>query len=182
MITAKLKSYNDIQTEYPNRRIPYATLLTASEWEDKRNIIISRDNNTCQICKERCIDAFRPALLANGKVIFVPSRVEESDSGHLDLIVQKYPHFAQVHHTYYIANKPPWDYIEDSLQLLCHICHSKLHKENLIPVYDDERLIDKKLLTPCNRCNGAGHFPQYTHIDNGDCFKCKGACFEEWIE
>ena len=180
-----MKSYNEIQSEYQNRRIPYSTLLTTIEWANKRKLIISRDNNTCQHCNERCIDGY--IMVGYLKPFEKPARVEEVEHDflvgyELKLVEQDSPHFAQVHHTYYIKNILPWEYPDESLKLLCHICHSKLHKEQIIPVYNDERLIDKKFLTPCSRCDGAGHFPQFEHVVNGICFKCKGACFEEWID
>lgn len=27
---------------------------------------------------------------------------------------------------------------------------------------------------PCSRCGGSGYFPQYSHIEGGICFKCRG--------
>ena len=27
----------------------------------------------------------------------------------------------------------------------------------------------------CPRCGGTGYLPQYRHIENGICFKCRGA-------
>jgi hypothetical protein len=36
-------------------------------------------------------------------------------------------------------------------------------------------------LTPCLKCFGAGAFPEYNHIQNGICFRCNGAKYEEFI-
>ena len=36
--------------------------------------------------------------------------------------------------------------------------------------------------TPCVRCNGMGYFPEYKKIENGICFRCRGARYEELIE
>ena len=29
----------------------------------------------------------------------------------------------------------------------------------------------------CNRCGGTGRLPQYKHVENGICFKCRGNRF-----
>lgn len=80
-----------------------------------------------------------------------------------------------VHHTYYIKGKAPWEYEDDALITLCEDCHKKAHLTH-IPVY---REIDRKRLLYCNaikcsRCNGSGYLPQYEHVENGICFKCWG--------
>ena len=59
-----------------------------------------------------------------------------------------------------------------------------LNKKYVLP--DDEKNEEKKdennednkdvsrLLQWCDRCNGTGFLPQYQHIQNGICFKCRG--------
>jgi len=40
------------------------------------------------------------------------------------------------------------------------------------------------LAKDCPRCNGAGYFPRFRHIENGKCFRCKGsgfASFAKWL-
>jgi len=34
----------------------------------------------------------------------------------------------EVHHTYYLSGKMPWEVPDDCLITLCHICHEKEHK------------------------------------------------------
>jgi hypothetical protein len=85
-----------------------------------------------------------------------------------------------VHHTYYQLGKNPWEYPNNSLTTLCWICHEELHSDKLIPVLDFEGNEIKKY-TPCFRCHGAGEFPEYRHVENGICFRCNGAKYEELI-
>ena len=78
-----------------------------------------------------------------------------------------------VHHTYYQIDKLPWEYPDESLQTLCRSCHERVHEEEIIPVIKAGGL---KLgnYKPCTRCYGAGWFPEYSHVENGICFKCSG--------
>ena len=32
----------------------------------------------------------------------------------------------------------------------------------------------------CPRCDGAGYFPKFRHIENGKCFRCKGSGFASY--
>jgi hypothetical protein len=83
-----------------------------------------------------------------------------------------------VHHKYYQYGKLPWEYPDEALTTLCWNCHEELHKNEKIPNLDNNgHLISE--LTPCSRCFGAGCFPEYNHIQNGICFKCNGAKYEE---
>ncbi|HEA20632.1 hypothetical protein LCGC14_2592040 [marine sediment metagenome] len=83
-----------------------------------------------------------------------------------------------IHHEYYIKNKLPWNYENDALITLCMDCHEELHKNKKVPVYSNElELIGE--LTNCYRCHGAGWFPEYLKVENGICFRCRGAKYEE---
>lgn len=79
-----------------------------------------------------------------------------------------------VHHKYYVRGKKPWEYVDDVLVTLCESCHQKRH-EKQIPIYKslNDKLIDG-YYSKCDRCNGSGFLPQYSHIQNGICFKCGG--------
>jgi 5-methylcytosine-specific restriction endonuclease McrA len=78
-----------------------------------------------------------------------------------------------VHHTYYQIDKLPWQYPDESLQTLCRSCHEKVHDEEVIPVRDANG-VKIGSYKPCTRCNGAGGFPEYKHVENGICFQCRG--------
>jgi 5-methylcytosine-specific restriction endonuclease McrA len=78
-----------------------------------------------------------------------------------------------VHHTYYQTNLLPWEYPNNTLQTLCWSCHSEVHENTDIPVYDrTKNLIG--YFDGCHRCSGAGYIPIYKHVQNGICFGCGG--------
>jgi hypothetical protein len=85
-----------------------------------------------------------------------------------------------VHHNYYQAGKNPWEYPNNALTTFCWVCHERFHKESKVPFLDKN---GNKIgeLTPCHRCCGAGIFPEYYHVENGICFRCRGARYEELI-
>ncbi len=92
------------------------------------------------------------------------------------------PLFLNVHHKHYIIQHKAWEYDDADLVTLCNECHAKVHKAIGAPVYSDENGYIKEVhLTPCLRCGGTGYFPEYKHIENGLCFRCRGARFEELI-
>ncbi len=37
-------------------------------------------------------------------------------------------------------------------------------------------------LKPCYRCHGTGYFPEYNHVEDGICFRCRGAKYEQLID
>ena len=89
----------------------------------------------------------------------------------------------EVHHYYYVRNWLPWQYPDDALVTFCAKCHENYHKQNVVKVY--KRLDANKFVevnaTPCKRCNGAGRFSIYKHIESGICFKCHGNRYEEFL-
>lgn len=86
-----------------------------------------------------------------------------------------------VHHKYYILNQLPWEYEDEALVTLCNWCHWKLHEQAIVPCYKRE---DGKLhafnLTACSRCCGTGVLPEFAHVQDGVCFRCRGSRFEEF--
>jgi len=88
-----------------------------------------------------------------------------------------------VHHVYYIYENLPWEYEDDQLTTMCDSCHSEYHKHVKVKMYTRANGELKELnYTPCLRCNGAGHFHSFRHIQGGICFRCKGERFEELIK
>jgi len=82
-----------------------------------------------------------------------------------------------VHHKYYLKNKLPWDIQDKALETLCHSCHTKKHLNKTIPIYEitgwnRNRIVYKQIY--CDRCGNTGYLPQFAHVQNGICFKCKG--------
>ncbi|MFN8286821.1 MAG: hypothetical protein U0V74_08720 [Chitinophagales bacterium] len=89
-----------------------------------------------------------------------------------------------VHHTYYLKDKLPWDIDLGALVTLCSKCHWKRHAKESIKVYlqQNGKLIESYGGSHvCSRCNGAGYFPEYKHVQNGICFQCKGPCINSTI-
>ena len=78
-----------------------------------------------------------------------------------------------------ILTKYPWQYPDSALVTLCVDCHKTTHENELIPVFIDELDKNGRYLTPCNRCSGQESFEQFWYIDNGICFRCGGARYEE---
>jgi|GEM_PF-6536548 len=85
-----------------------------------------------------------------------------------------------IHHKYYQDELMPWEYPHDSVQTLCNSCHESLHKSYKVP-YKDKLGVVKEELTPCKRCTGCGIFPEYYYINDGICFRCSGAKYEQFI-
>jgi hypothetical protein len=82
-----------------------------------------------------------------------------------------------IHHKYYQINKNAWEYPNDALQTLCWDCHETLHKNTKIMVMDENGIFIGER-TVCDRCYGAGRFPEFSHVQGGICFKCNGARFK----
>lgn len=89
----------------------------------------------------------------------------------------EYVYKLSVHHKYYQEGLMAWEYPDEALLTLCWDCHTELHETTQIDHYDQfGNLIGQ--LTPCARCFGAGYFPEYTHVENGVCFRCDGRRFD----
>lgn len=86
-----------------------------------------------------------------------------------------------VHHKYYQTGKEPWDYPDDALITYCSKCHEAEHAQVEIDWKDETGNLIQKL-NPCSRCHSVGYFPEYQHINNGICFRCNGARYEEFIK
>ncbi|KYG77160.1 hypothetical protein [Roseivirga echinicomitans] len=87
----------------------------------------------------------------------------------------------QVHHECYRQSRMAWEYENEDLLTLCWQCHEDEHKEKKIPVYSTRGDVLGEY-TRCNRCFGAGRFPEYNHVQKGICFRCIGKRFEELID
>ncbi len=92
------------------------------------------------------------------------------------------PIYLQVHHLYYVLSRLPWEYPNAALKTLCIWCHWDLHKKNSILAFRSEEESTHENLTSCYRCNGAGVFPEYSHIQQAVCFRCHGKLYEELIK
>lgn len=86
-----------------------------------------------------------------------------------------------VHHTQYFVGLDPWEYDNNDLVTLCEHCHSMVHLEGIHIYRIDEGTPKLLFVEPCLRCGGTGYFAEYRHIQNGICFRCHGARYEEFI-
>ena len=87
-----------------------------------------------------------------------------------------------VHHKFYIEGHDPWEYNDSDLVTLCERCHSDTHDTHVVPFYwEKSGKLYQFVKKPCNRCNGAGYFPEYQHVQRGVCFRCLGQRFEESV-
>ena len=85
----------------------------------------------------------------------------------------EYPTSLNVHHKLYRQDRNAWDYNSKELTTLCEECHEFLHSTTEVR---------KIPLTPCSRCGGHGFIPRFKHIENGICFRCGGAKYDEYID
>ncbi len=100
----------------------------------------------------------------------IPTTVNTNGARHL-----------HVHHLYYVLSRLPWEYSDQALITLCNLCHWDLHQKTKIKVFKNESNLVDLGLTACKRCNGAGVFQEYQHIQNGICFECHGRMYYELI-
>ncbi|MBC8006365.1 MAG: hypothetical protein H7X84_12895, partial [Verrucomicrobia bacterium] len=77
--------------------------------------------------------------------------------------------------------KLPWEYDNDALITLCWKCHEERHQNSTIKVLDAS-LSPIEEYHYCKKCSGAGCFPEFSHVQQGVCFRCNGARYEELIE
>jgi 5-methylcytosine-specific restriction endonuclease McrA len=182
-------TFTELLTEYVGEYIPYGLLLSTVEWRNKRKEILIRDNHKCTQCG--CWTTERMWNSKKRENFYIwwredkPVIVKNEDGTHEEILLPEMisapkQYYLNIHHKYYIKNRLPWSYPPDTLTTLCNWCHEELHKNELIKVYDEDNneLTD---LTPCRRCDGAGWFPEYDHVEAGICFHCRGAKYEELI-
>ena len=174
--------YKDLVTTYEGKGIiPYEELLNTVEWREKREKILKRDDYYCQKCGKS------ETMWHNGFITFnLYKRTFYKQDG--ERIAVEHPEksdrpiYLHVHHTFYILGKLPWDYDDNTLQTLCNWCHWVFHEKEKVPVYAQTANELKEMnYTPCKRCNGAGIFPEYKHVQAGLCFRCRGTRYEELI-
>lgn len=178
----------------------YAHLLLTQEWRARRESILERDAYTCSQCHKG-----ETLLWPHAETgVYVPHEVQmpqqwngrtvyyvDSDGLQSFTIfnpqpLQFYPtslhRRMHVHHRLYIYDRLPWQYANEHLETMCEHCHHQWHRTHTATLYTHTAhgLVKMAQLTPCVRCHGAGRLPMYKHVEAGICFRCRGACFEEW--
>ena len=160
--------------------ITYNLLLHTDEWEECRNKILMRDNYCCTNCNA----TWNPANIAITtkkpiKYLIKGEWVNEIEYLKWLKLNENKPKISlQVHHKYYQIDKLPWEYPDETLETLCVECHQEKHKNNVIPVYDEDMKISIGFNT-CDRCFGTGFIYEFRHIQNGICFECRGEKYNE---
>jgi len=134
----------------------YSGLLNHPLWRTKRQEILLRDNWTCQ--GEDC-----------GK----QERKFEEKNKFLKLLPEEELIDIHIHHKFYRKNCMPWEQPNSDLIALCEDCHEKHHQQSPLIFIDGEDEANR--LENCSRCGGTGYLPIYKKIQNGICFKCRGA-------
>jgi Pyruvate/2-oxoacid:ferredoxin oxidoreductase delta subunit len=191
-----LETYNQ-KLKASASRLSYGELLQTEEWYRKRIEIIHREKERCQVCRLWCPDFAFPIEDNPFRMIMVlawtghdPSDFTVNDpktSKSRSLTEDEKAMFRpqpvnlvpNVHHTFYVLNRLPWNYPNESLMLICHLCHAEIHNTKQIPVYRDELMTDKLNATPCRRCDSSGFLPQFEYYRGGVCFTCGGTGFQE---
>ena len=180
------QSYEQLLEKYgAHKYILYSELISCAEWWQKRSLIVNRDGMRCRFCNKVETDS----VFIDSKLIHFYEEFEEADFYYGEYFLQtrvksvmkkaKKPVYLHVHHTYYILSNKPWDYPDDALITLCSECHADFHQNNRVPIWFDDTRKVMANLTPCPRCQGAGHFPEYSHVQGGRCFDCNGAMYVE---
>ena len=182
------KVLSELFESKPKEQITYSDLLETKQWQGKRLQILLRDEFKCRKCNKpgttstsnsKFVLGVMPILAPGGTIV-----------GHYeDNLLPGLPAFGQekiylqVHHKKYFIGRWPWEYDDDDLISLCENCHQKVHEEETISYYDEKGArLKKESLTPCNRCDGKGYIPEYKHVQNGICFKCRGGRYEEVLK
>jgi 5-methylcytosine-specific restriction endonuclease McrA len=188
-------SFDRLLETKPIEYISYLEKLSTKEWSDKRDTIIERDKFTCKKCNLKATE-FKNGLMYRDKTenevneykkhianswydSVLPEYKNKYDRDILpdflkNLIIKPEQIILQVHHNYYILDKLPWDYPNESLVTLCIDCHQKVHDKSDIPIFSDETMSVKLDYTKCGTCNGSGYRPEYHYYMNGVCFDCNG--------
>lgn len=158
----------------------YSQLLSTNEWNIRRNEILIRDRHYCSNCGKS-----KSFFHGNQTYTYDKNQLLEFElDGNLiladKLIIDDRSRYIQIHHEYYILGTLPWDYDDEALTPLCNWCHWEFHQNKNVPIYSKEgfKLLD---YNPCKRCNGAGIFPEFKHVQSGICFRCNGSKYEELI-
>lgn len=164
-------------------QITYSDLLQTDEWKLRRNEILKIDDFYCKKC------GFSETLWHKGKLISFDKSKYVDTLFQGQKLVANFPFesdrniYLHVHHIHYILGRLPWQYTDKELTTMCNWCHWELHQNEQIKVYEETdhglRMVNLKT---CSRCNGAGFFPEYSHVQAGVCFKCNGARYDELID
>lgn len=187
-----LKPYKSLVRDKNGEPLTYGEILQSFEWREKREEIIIRDNRTYQRChvqgpiNQQGIQYRKLTKEEEQKYDYAEPIINDPLSGLVFYAAKpiavpvENPIYLHVHHTYYILGKLPWEYSSDSLQTLCAKCREDLHRNEKICFYFDESKSTIRKLLFCARCSGTGYLEQFSYVDDGICFECKGNRFKNY--
>jgi len=175
-------NFKDLLSTIGKKNLKYKDLLRTSEWLERRDQILKRDEYYCIKC------GLSGTIWHAGKYIsFDKKKLVNLDFGDREIIAD-YPIIVEkkiqlhVHHNFYVLGRLPWEYLDSELSTLCNWCHWELHQTEEVKIYQEiENELKELSYHVCSRCNGAGILPKYLHIDEGICYKCEGVRYEELI-
>jgi hypothetical protein len=165
-----MKSYIDL-TDL--EKLGYDNLLKTTEWDILRKRLFVEADQKCSECHKQAKNEDSTKRKVNIKFWKMVEAEGYEAPRHL------FPTILHLHHTYYVRNTLPWEYPDSCFKVVCEDCHSKIHKQQKILMFPDFSLAHSEPIFPCDRCQGLGYLSQFYYMDNGICFKCKGAGFEE---
>lgn len=80
-----------------------------------------------------------------------------------------------IHHKFYISGNLAWQYQNEALVTLCYDCHKEVHQKHKIEIKThDLNPAKSRYAKNCDKCEGTGHLPEFSHRDNGICYPCIG--------
>lgn len=163
--------------------IRYEDLLQTDEWFKRRKEILEKDDSYCTKC------GLSETLWHAGKLVSFDKKKFIDTELNGERITADFPIeldrnvYLHIHHKYYVMGRLPWEYNNDELTTLCNCCHWALHQNETVKIFQETTTgLKEKNFSVCSRCNGAGVFPEYSHVQAGICFNCHGARYEELIE
>src|SRR5689334_11684120 len=107
----------------------YADELQDLRWFAKRHWILQRDKFSC-----KGNDCRRQTIYSVFKVSSIIRENQNVDFSEPFILVDQIRLSLQVHHTYYVQNKRPWEYLDSALITLCPDCHKREHQHKTIPI------------------------------------------------
>ncbi|MHA8088010.1 hypothetical protein [Aquirufa sp. Wall-65K1] len=161
----------------------YSQLLSTTEWNLRRNQILNRDRHYCSNCGKSKSFFYENELYCYDKNQLLEFELDGNLIFADKVIVDDKSRYLQIHHNYYVLGTLPWNYDDNALITFCNWCHWEFHQNESVPIYSRQEY-EYVILEyhPCKRCNGAGVFPEYKHVQSGTCFRCNGSKYEELIK
>jgi 5-methylcytosine-specific restriction endonuclease McrA len=158
------------------------------EWLSKRQIIIERDNFTCQSCRQFDPSSGSVKIFNSIDQDFEFHRYNSSSSEYIltssknSITLTIDFHWGtwlvmpilQVHHKRYIESIKIWEYANEDLTTLCKSCHTETHQKNKIEIYNKAGvLINSKYFEPSDFGYRPAHdFKPWVFINkDGDQYK-----------